>query len=182
MRRLALLLLTGAATAGCGLAPAVAPAQPPIPTVVDASEQATVVSITDGDTFRARLPGQVEGKSTPIRLIGIDTPETRKPNSPVECYGPEATVELTKIIPPGTVVGLVYDKERTDRYDRTLAYVTVPSDAAAGAPIDVGGTMVARGAAIAKRYPPNTAMADVYERAQEIAKADNVGRWAMCGR
>jgi micrococcal nuclease len=180
MRRpLALILL--AALCGCGgLVTVPASTQPAIPTVVNNEQTAVVVSITDGDTFRAHLPTDAEGRSTPVRLIGIDTPETRKPNTPVQCYGPEASAALTALIPVGTTVGLVYDKERTDRYDRTLAYVyTVGAD---GARVDVGGTMVAQGAAVAKRYPPNVAMADAYERAQAIAKADGLGLWGACER
>ena len=35
-------------------------------------------------------------------------------------------------------------------------------------------------AAVAKRYPPNTAHADVYERAQAVAKAEGLGLWGRC--
>jgi micrococcal nuclease len=176
VKRLALLLVI-AAVGGCRPVPTSTPASDPVP-VTARGEAATVVSITDGDTFRARLPGQPEGKSTPVRLIGVDTPETRKPNSPVECYGPEASAELAALIPVGSTVWLTYDKERTDRYDRTLAYVAVV--VADGAEVDVNATMVSRGAAIAKRYPPNTANAEAYERAQAAAKADRLGLWGAC--
>src|SRR4051812_13321120 len=48
---------------------------------------ATVVRVIDGDTIDADIHGTVER----IRLIGIDPPETKKPNTPVQCYGPEAS-------------------------------------------------------------------------------------------
>src|SRR5437762_1637890 len=45
----------------------------------------------DGDTVVVDMNGRDET----IRMIGIDTPETHKPNTPVQCYGPEAS-EYTK--------------------------------------------------------------------------------------
>src|SRR5918997_1393831 len=46
-----------------------------------------IVDVVDGDTVKVRLGGEVET----VRLLGIDTPETRRPGAPVECGGPEAT-------------------------------------------------------------------------------------------
>jgi micrococcal nuclease len=133
------------------------------------------VSITDGDTFRAHMPTDAAGASTPIRLIGIDSPELKRP---VQCYGPEARTDLSALIPVGTEVHLVYDRDRVDRYDRVLAYVEVIDRD--GQTVDVGESMVGRGAAIAKRYPPNTARAEVLERSQASAEAGRLGLWGAC--
>src|SRR5215218_5848103 len=46
----------------------------------------TVERFVDGDTIAVNMNGTVET----IRFIGIDTPETHKPNAPVQCYGPAA--------------------------------------------------------------------------------------------
>ena len=46
-----------------------------------------IVSFSDGDTIVVDM----QGKEEIVRFIGVDTPETHKPNSPVECYGPEAS-------------------------------------------------------------------------------------------
>jgi micrococcal nuclease len=51
------------------------------------SPNATVVYVTDGDTIGV----EVDGVEERVRLIGIDTPETKKPDTPVQCFGPEAT-------------------------------------------------------------------------------------------
>jgi micrococcal nuclease len=59
-----------------------------------------------------------------VRLLGIDTPETVKPNAPVEPWGPEAT-EFTKRLTAEGNVRLELDKRRIDRYGRSLAYVYV---------------------------------------------------------
>ncbi|MEX5261274.1 thermonuclease family protein [Kocuria sp. CPCC 205263] len=82
-------------------------------------ERAVVERVIDGDTVDVQRDGEV----VRVRLLNIDTPETKDPNKVVECLGPEATALLEELLPPGTVVGLEYDQERTDRYDRTLAGV-----------------------------------------------------------
>lgn len=50
-------------------------------------EDAVVVAITDGDTIDVTI----NGAPATVRYIGIDTPETKQPNAPVQCYGPEAS-------------------------------------------------------------------------------------------
>jgi len=52
---------------------------------------ARVVKVIDGDTVDV----SIDGKVARVRLIGIDTPETKKPNTPIECYGPEASQRTT---------------------------------------------------------------------------------------
>ncbi|WP_308012471.1 thermonuclease family protein [Arthrobacter sp. M4] len=46
-----------------------------------------MTSVTDGDTIRVTI----NGKSTPVRLIGIDSPEVTDPRKPVRCFGQEAS-------------------------------------------------------------------------------------------
>ena len=74
--------------------------------------------VIDGDTI------VVEGIGT-VRLIGVDTPETVDPDSPVEYYGKEAS-DFTRSIANRQMVTLGYDQDRIDRYGRTLAYVYLP--------------------------------------------------------
>ena len=57
--------------------------------------RATVTKVIDGDTIVVRIGGQEEH----VRLLGIDTPETHKPDSPVECFGPEAASRLDALLP-----------------------------------------------------------------------------------
>src|SRR5262245_64178349 len=73
--------------------------------------------VIDGDTII------VEPEAT-IRLIGVDTPETVKPEHPVEPWGPEAT-EFTREFLAGGAARLSFDRERVDRFGRFLAYVWV---------------------------------------------------------
>lgn len=75
----------------------------------------TVVRVVDGDTLI------LDGNQR-VRLIGVDTPETVHPSRPVEQFGKEASA-FTRRMAEGRRVRLAYDDDRTDRYDRTLAYV-----------------------------------------------------------
>src|ERR1700760_2349312 len=76
----------------------------------------------DGDTIAVNMNGKVET----IRFVGIDTPETHKPNTPVECYGPNAAAETKRLINSGgNKVRLASDPDSTnrDRYNRLLRYI-----------------------------------------------------------
>ncbi|KUH85348.1 nuclease [Mycobacterium sp. GA-1999] len=82
---------------------------------------ATVLEVVDGDTIDIRDDNRGHLR---VRVLGIDTPETKKPGSPVECWGPEATEFATSNL-LGSRVAVVIDptQDRTDRYGRTLAYL-----------------------------------------------------------
>ncbi len=75
----------------------------------------TCVIVIDGDTI------VLDGNEI-VRLIGIDTPETKDPRKPVQYYGREA-YEFTKRLVEGKKVRLSYDLNEKDKYGRTLAYV-----------------------------------------------------------
>ena len=77
--------------------------------------------VTDGDTIVVR-----RGSARPItvRALGIDTPETRDPRTPVQCYGPQAGAYAVRTL-AGQRVTLSCDTTagRLDKYGRTLAYI-----------------------------------------------------------
>jgi len=77
----------------------------------------------DGDTIAVDMNGSVET----VRMIGIDTPETHRPNTPVQCYGPEAAAYIKQLI-GNNKVRLQADSLDTnrDRYGRLLRYVYLP--------------------------------------------------------
>ena len=134
--------------------------------------KATIARVVDGDTIVVHIGGHDEN----VRLIGIDTPETHKPDTPVECFGPEASDRMAALLPPGTTVRLVRDVEARDRYNRLLAYVYRDSD---GLFIDL--TMVSEGYAGTLAIPPNLAHRGEFDGAAAAAQTARRGLWQACG-
>jgi micrococcal nuclease len=132
---------------------------------------ATVVYVTDGDTIGV----EVDGVDERVRLIGIDTPETKKPDTPVQCFGPEATAFTKSLLPEGTALHLERDVEGRDVYGRLLAYVYRADDG-----LFVNMEIIGRGYARPLTIPPNVAHADEFVAAARDAEATDVGLWAGC--
>lgn len=124
--------------------------------------------VIDGDTI------VVDGGER-IRFIGIDTPETKDPRKPVQCFGVEASAFTSSLLPPGTPVELVYDVERTDRYGRTLAYVYRSDDR-----VFVNEVLVRDGYAVSATYPPNVAHSDEFAVLAGDARSAERGLWGSC--
>ncbi|WP_166829495.1 thermonuclease family protein [Thalassoroseus pseudoceratinae] len=82
-----------------------------------AMEPTRVVRVVDGDTLLLE-------DGVRVRLLGVDTPETKRPNHPVEPLGPEASA-FTRSFIGSQPIRLEYDRERRDRFGRVLAYVYV---------------------------------------------------------
>ena len=132
---------------------------------------ATMVSVVDGDTIDVNIIGHRER----VRLIGIDTPETKKPNTPIQCYGPEATKFTKSLLPSDTPLHLERDVVARDDFGRMLAYVYVAGDGEF-----VNMTIIGKGFARPLTIPPNTAHANEFIEAARVAQADNIGLWARC--
>lgn len=133
---------------------------------------ATVVDVTDGDTIKVRLQGDVEN----VRLIGIDTPETHGRGGLRECFGREATSRTAALLPPGTPVRLERDVEPRDRYGRLLAYVFRVDDG-----LFVNLTLAREGYAAQLTIPPNVTYAEEFREAVAKARGSARGLWRRCG-
>lgn len=142
-------------------------------------EEAHVTRVVDGDTIVVEITGAVPGpgsgntqigQSYNVRLIGIDTPETVDPNSPVECFGKEASA-ATEALLEDTDVRLVKDVEETDRYDRLLRYVYIGDEMA-------NARLVANGYAFAYTYPPSVRHSDLFIQLEREAREYDRGLWA----
>jgi micrococcal nuclease len=131
------------------------------------ARETRVQRVVDGDTFV--LPSDER-----VRLIGVDTPESVKPGTPVECFARKAGA-LTERLLEGRRVRLAFDVERRDRYGRLLAYVTRVSDG-----LDVNAELLRRGYARTLTVPPNVRNADRYARLQRRARAAGRGLWSAC--
>src|SRR5207237_67791 len=83
----------------------------------------SIAHFVDGDTIAVDMDGHIEE----VRFIGVDTPETHRPNTPVQCFGPEAA-SYTKSTIGSNKVRLQADPLDTnrDRYGRLLRYVFLP--------------------------------------------------------
>lgn len=79
---------------------------------------ARVTRVVDGDTIHVDL----DGKDETVRYIGVDTPETKKPDTPVQPFGPEAS-EFNEKLVRGKTVCLEKDVSERDRFGRLLRYI-----------------------------------------------------------
>ncbi|MEA2536848.1 MAG: micrococcal nuclease [Chloroflexota bacterium] len=133
------------------------------------TETAAVVRVVDGDTIVVRLNGQ----DRRLRYIGMDTPETVKPGSPVEWFGPEAT-KANRALVEGRTVVLEKDVSETDYFRRLLRYVWLV-DGERWTLVDL--ELVARGFAQVETDPPDVRYADRFLAAQRIARDAGLGLW-----
>ena len=134
------------------------------------SDTARVVRVVDGDTIRVALPSGEER----VRYIGIDTPESVKPGSPVECFAKRASAFNERLV-AGERVRLVRDVEERDRYGRLLAYVYRERDG-----LFVNAELVRRGYATVATFPPNVAHERDFRRLAERARLSGRGLWSKC--
>lgn len=132
----------------------------------------TVIAVTDGDTVVVRIGRE----RVPVRLLGIDTPETKDPRKPVQCFGREASEHTAALLPRGTIVRLEHDVESHDAYGRLLAYVWRAADG-----LFVNLDLVRGGWADVLSISPNTFHADELRRARDEARSAGRGLWQRCG-
>ena len=128
-----------------------------------------VVRVVDGDTIQVRLDG---GRTERVRYIGVDTPESVKPDTPVQCFAKKASHFNAGLV-DGRDVTLKTDAEQRDRYGRLLAYVYTGSSF-------VNRELVARGYARTLTIPPNVAHADEFARLARRAREAGLGLWRAC--
>jgi micrococcal nuclease len=124
-----------------------------------------VERVIDGDTLM--LQGHVR-----VRLIGVDTPETKHPRKPVEPLGPEAS-EFTRSQVEDRDVKLGFDRERRDRYGRVLAYVYVDGKLLNEEIIRAGFSRAET------QYKFDRAMALRFLRAEDEARKAGRGIWGL---
>jgi micrococcal nuclease len=131
----------------------------------------TILKVVDGDTVDIDINGHTER----VRLIGVNTPETKHPTKPIECFGPEASAYMTQLLPKGTTVRIERDVEARDRYGRMLLYLYLGSD-----DLFINLELVARGYGTPMSIEPNTFHRNDFVRAAAQAEAANVGLWKAC--
>jgi endonuclease YncB( thermonuclease family) len=139
-----------------------------------ASTRARVDEVVDGDTLHVLTAG---GERRTVRLIGIDTPETKKPDSPVECGGEAASSHMRRLAPPGRRVTLTADptQDAVDRYGRLLAYVST------GGRTTLQERQLAAGHAKVYVFERPFRRLRRFRAAERRARAAGRGAWSACG-
>jgi micrococcal nuclease len=134
-----------------------------------------VKRIVDGDTLIVTVdrPGPIPAGDHRVRLLEIDSPETVRPNYPVQCGGAGATEFARAELPEGSAVYLVSDREDKDEFGRYLRYLW-----------DFDGEFfnekaVAGGHARALLIEPNDRYIDRMRSAELSAKQNKKGVWGQ---
>ena len=150
------------------LAVSLAACEEPITGVLPAGcEMTRVTRVVDGDTIHVEHTGRDET----VRYIGIDTPETKAPDTPVQPFGPEASALNSRLV-SGKTVCLESDTTERDRYGRLLRYVWLKDGAL------VNERLLLEDLATVTTYPPDVKYVESrYLPAQEAARSARRGLW-----
>ncbi len=135
-----------------------------------ATSSAEFVRVVDGDTIRFRF----DGKDQSVRIIGLDTPETKDPRKEVECFGQEASDFAEAFFSQeNTHLELYIDQSQSerDKYDRPLRYVSVNGQ-------DYGEAAIRGGFGHEYTYQTPHSKQAAYRSAQEEAKQSERGLWS----
>jgi micrococcal nuclease len=128
-----------------------------------------VVRAVDGDTLEVALD---DGPNETVRLIGVDTPETVKPDTPVQCFGPQASHFEHRTV-EGRRVRLLTGVEPRDYYGRLLAYVWIEGRF-------LEAELLRRGLARVLTFHPNDRFAHRFEVIAQKASKSGKGLWNAC--
>ena len=137
-----------------------------------------VVRAVDGDTLEVALD---DGATETVRLIGVDTPETVKPDTPVQCFGPQAS-RFEHHTVEGRRVRLVTGVEPRDYYGRLLAYVWVEGRPTNGRRREhfLETELLRRGLARTLTFHPNDRYAHRFEELERVTAKAGKGLWNAC--
>lgn len=147
-----------------------------------------VTKVTDGDTIKV----EIQNRTTPVRLIGVDTPETVAPDQPIGCYGKKAS-EYTKqvlyerrtndkgrILREGRLVRLEIPRigDSEDAYGRTLAYVYIDTNKDGSYEHLFNEDLIQLG--LARTTTFSHAHSREFERLRDEAEERGAGLWSAC--
>lgn len=145
-----------------------------------AQQTAKVVRVIDGDTIKV-IYGGIEQS---VRLIGIDTPESRANNkankdamrsgqdvSTITAMGKQATEYVKSMVKKGDTLRLEFDVARTDKYNRLLAYVYLPDGRM------LNEEIIRNGYASILTVPPNVRYQSKFLSAYREARQNSRGLW-----
>ncbi len=132
-------------------------------------EEATVTRVIDGDTLEVNMDGEKEE----VRLLLVDTPETKHPSEPVQPFGPEASDFVNEQL-EGEEVRIVPGTEKYDKYNRLLAYVYIDGET-------IQEKLLRNGLARTAYLYNDLRLLDDFHEAQQIAQDQGIGVWSIEG-
>lgn len=130
-------------------------------------QSAVVKRVVDGDTIEV----DIDGKEETVRMILVDTPETKHPQLGVQPFGPEASA-FTEESLNGKEVGLEKDVSDRDQYGRLLRYVWVDGEL-------FNQKLIEEGLARVSVYQPDVKYVDEFRASQEKAQQKGIGIWSI---
>jgi len=133
----------------------------------EAAGRARVVRVIDGDTVILAGLGS-------SRIVGVDTPETVKPDTPVQCFGPRASEFSKHVLGAARRVRYRVALEPVDAYGRSLVYLWLSDGRFFNA------MLIRRGLARPLPFPPNTRYAPLFQHLAERAARRGRGLWGAC--
>ena len=130
----------------------------------------TVVKVIDGDTVDINVPDENDA-TTRIRLLGIDTPETKNPYTDVMYFGPQAS-KFTADMVLNQQVAVIMDKtsKPRDKYHRLLCFVRLADGKI------LNEELISEGFAYADTRFPHSFL-EKYTQLEETAKKEKKGLW-----
>ncbi|WP_404452404.1 thermonuclease family protein [Virgibacillus necropolis] len=132
----------------------------------------TFIRVVDGDTLLVNI----NGKEEYIRLLLVDTPETKHPDKEVQPFGPEASQLMKDTFSPSEPIRIEYGSEKRDKYDRLLAYVYTKDGQM------FNKMLLEKGLArVAYVYPPNDRYVESFREIESKAKRKEIGIWSIDG-
>lgn len=129
-----------------------------------------VTKVVDGDTI------EIEGGEK-VRYLGVDTPETKDPRKPVQCFGKEASNKNKELV-EGKRVVLEKDISDKDKYNRLLRFVFL--DLGNGSRLFVNDYLIREGYAHVLTIPPDVMYSEQFLAAQKQAREQKKGLWDKC--
>lgn len=135
-------------------------------------EKVTVDRVVDGDTIVLK-----DGRK--VRYLNIDTPETVKENTPIRCYGKEAS-SFNRDVVSGKNILMVGDKEKQDKYGRELRFIFLQGTDTTKKELSINAIMVRKGFARASIIKPNDTFAQIFRDLEATARDQKLGVWGSC--
>jgi micrococcal nuclease len=127
------------------------------------TQDAIVQRVIDGDTIEL-------DDGTIVRYIGMNTPESVDPDTPVQCFAHQASLANERLV-LHRPVHIVWGEGES--YGRRLGYVYVGRQM-------INMTLVLQGFATVMTIPPNDKYRDRFIHAQSIAHSHDLGLWKAC--